>query len=109
MDETIVVCDDNIELDGILHTFNSCHPSIDFTLESERDQSIFFLDVCLMRSDGSLKRSVFRKQTWNGQLTNFYSWVHLSRKKNLIHSLCHRIHRICSTERIDEELAFLKP
>ncbi|CAH8670780.1 unnamed protein product [Schistosoma curassoni] len=109
MDDTFVVCDNNIDLDDILHTFNSCHPSIDFTLEREQDQSIPFLDVRLMRtSNGSLKRSIFRKQTWNGQLTNFYSWVPLSRKRNLIHSLCHRIHHICSTECINEELAFLK-
>ncbi|CAH8606449.1 unnamed protein product [Schistosoma rodhaini] len=109
IDDTFVVCDDNIDLDDILHSFNSCHPSIDFTLEREKDQSIPFLDVHLLRrSNGSLKRSIFRKQTWNGQLTNFYSWVPLNRKRNLIHSLCYRIHRICSTECINEELEFLK-
>ncbi|KAH9580669.1 Alpha-(1,6)-fucosyltransferase [Schistosoma haematobium] len=61
-----------------------------------------------MRSNGSLRRSIFRKQTWYGQLANFYSWVPLSRKRNLLHSLCYRIHQICSTECINEELAFLK-
>ncbi|CAH8866287.1 unnamed protein product [Trichobilharzia szidati] len=60
------------------------------------------------RADGTLRRSIHRKPTWNGQLTSFYSWVLISRKRNLIRSLATCVRRICSSDTMEEEPNFLK-
>ncbi|CAH8436738.1 unnamed protein product [Schistosoma rodhaini] len=109
MDDTFIICDDNMDHNEILNIFNNCHPSIQFTLETESNHEFHFLDVHLKRlPDGYLQRSMYRKPTWNGQYTNFHSWVPLSRKRNLIHSLSSRIKRICSSDTINEELLHLR-
>ncbi|CAH8855958.1 unnamed protein product, partial [Trichobilharzia szidati] len=109
MDDTFIICDDNTDIELITKEFNSCHHAIKFTSESENNSEFHFLDVFLKRrSDGSLQRSIYRKPTWNGQYTNFHSWVPLRRKRNLIHSLSSRIRRICSSDTIDGELERLR-
>ncbi|CAH8869519.1 unnamed protein product [Trichobilharzia szidati] len=96
-------------LNNILDVFNGCHPAIKFTLEMENESSMHFLDVNLSRrTDGTLKRSIYRKLSWNGQLTNFYSWVPIGRKRNLIRSLATRIRRICSPDTVEDELYILR-
>ncbi|CAH8586727.1 unnamed protein product [Schistosoma guineensis] len=60
------------------------------------------------KQDGTLKRSIYRKPMWNGQLSNFHSWVPISRKRNLIITLATRIRRICSPEVVEKELSLLK-
>lgn len=91
-----------------LHSFDACHTFKHFTLENKFGHSIAFLNKRLTRSDASLKRSVYKKQIWDGQLNNFDSWLPISIERNLIHPLCYRIHRISNTECIDEELSFLR-
>nr|CAH8863846.1 unnamed protein product [Trichobilharzia regenti] len=67
-----------------------------------------FLDVHLTRNaDNSLKRSIYKKPTWNGQFINFQSFVPLSRKRNLVYTLSSRIRKICSEE-VAEELRNLR-
>ena len=109
VDDTFVICDNKCDQNVVLQVFNSCHPSIKFTIEAETEETISFLDVRLTKKiDGTLNRSIHRKPTWNGQLTNFYSWVPISRKRNLIISLATRIRKICSPESIEEEIALLR-
>nr|CAH8824061.1 unnamed protein product [Trichobilharzia regenti]CAH8845810.1 unnamed protein product [Trichobilharzia regenti] len=110
VDDTFIIANNEENLENILDFFNSCHPAIQFTLEKESNATISFLDVQLARreQDGTLKRSIHRKPTWNGQLISFHSWVPIYTKRNLIRSLTHRIHNICSPETIEEELKTLK-
>ncbi|KAH9588555.1 hypothetical protein MS3_00005921 [Schistosoma haematobium] len=109
MDDTFIICEEDMDLNEILNIFNNCHPSIQFTLEAETNHEFHFLDIHLKRMpDGFLQRSIHRKPTWNGQYTNFHSWVPLSRERNLIHSLSSRIRRICSDDTIDGELFYLR-
>ncbi|CAH8564888.1 unnamed protein product [Schistosoma intercalatum] len=92
MDDTFIICEEDMDLNKVLKSFNNCHPSIQFTLEAEANNEFHFLDVRLKRMpDGFLKRSIYRKPNWNGQYTNFHGWVALSRKRKLIHSLSSRI------------------
>ncbi|BHF60198.1 hypothetical protein SprV_0100316100 [Sparganum proliferum] len=88
---------------------NRAHPSIKFTLEMESAGSLPLLDVLLnRRSDGSSRRSVYRKKTWSGQYTNFASFVPLQEKRNLVGCLAQRDRKICSTDSIEEELRKLQ-
>nr|CAH8867590.1 unnamed protein product [Trichobilharzia regenti] len=103
IDDTFIICDENCDLKNLLQIFNNAHPNIDFTLETESDEMFHFLDVHLTRNvNNSLKRSIYKKPTWNGQFINFQSFVPLSRKRNLIYTLSSRIRKICSEEMIEE-------
>nr|CAH8842106.1 unnamed protein product [Trichobilharzia regenti] len=109
VDDIFIICDNNNDPNLLLKTFNNCHPAIKFTLEMENESKIPFLDVELTRrADGSLRRSIHRKPTWNGQLTSFYSWVPIQQKRNLIKSLATRIRRICSPDVLETELDILR-
>ena len=108
VDDIFAILDRETDVDSLLLSFNCAHPSIRFTAEFEKDDSFNFLDVLLCRrSDGSLKRSVYRKPTWTGQYTHFRSFVPLRQKRNLIHTLTHRAHSICSPDAIDDELSHI--
>ncbi|CAH8631278.1 unnamed protein product [Schistosoma rodhaini] len=67
IDDTLIVCDENVDKQEMWNFFNNVHPAIKFTSEEEKDNSITFLDVLLSRRrDGSIKRYIFRKNTWTG-------------------------------------------
>ena len=108
VDDIFIILSDQTEVSSILELFNEAHPAIQFTSEFERDNTFNFLDVSLSRrSDGSLRRSVFRKPTWAGQYTHFQSFVPLRYKLNLIKTLTYRAKRICSQDTLDNELAHI--
>ena len=74
-----------------------------------KDNQIAVLDVLLTRQeDGSLTRSIHRKPTWSGQLTNFHSWTLKKYKRNLIRTLSNRIRKICSLNTVEFELDNLR-
>ncbi|CAH8629860.1 unnamed protein product [Schistosoma rodhaini] len=105
MDDTFILCKDNISQQDVLRQFNEVHPAIQFTSEEESDGRLAFLDVLLTkRSDGSLRRNMNRKSTWTGQYTHFLSFVPLQYKRNLIKTLSYRIRTICSADVVDNEL-----
>ena len=61
--------------------------------------------MLLARSPGgNFTRSVYRKPTWTGQYTHFRSFVPLRQKRNLIRTLTHRAHLICSEDTLEAEL-----
>nr|CAH8866898.1 unnamed protein product [Trichobilharzia regenti] len=75
----------------------------------ENESKIPFLDVELTRrADGSLRRSIHRKPTWNDQLTRFSSWVPIQQKRNLIKSLATSIRYICRPGVLGTELVILR-
>ena len=109
VDDIFCVCPIELDLDNTLSVFNNAHPNIKFTYENEHQDQINFLDVRLMkREDGSIQRSVHRKNTWNGQYIHFESFVPLKQKRNLIKCLTIRARRICTEDTIESELKTLE-
>lgn len=93
---------------NILDCFNQAHTSLSFTYELEQDSKLPFLDVLLTRTEhGWIQRRVYRKPTWVGQYTHFYSFVPIKVKRNLVHCLYDRAAKICSTNTLAEEIEFL--
>ena len=89
----------------LLKVFNIMHPSIKFTCELEQDNQLPFLDVyCQRRYDGTVYTSVYRKSTWTGLYTSYFSFVPRSYKAGLIRSLTCRAYRICSQDALESEL-----
>ena len=68
-----------------------------------------FLDVKITRSNNQLITSVFRKATFSGVFTNFKSFMPVTYKFGLVHTLLHRSFSICSSyEKFHEEIVLLK-
>ena len=64
VDDIFIIMDETLSITHLLDIFNQAHPSIQFTSEFEVNNSLPFLDVLLFkRPDGSLSRTVYRKQT----------------------------------------------
>ncbi|CAH8534685.1 unnamed protein product [Schistosoma bovis] len=45
MDDTFIICEEDMNLNEILNSLNNCHPSIQFTLEAEATNEFHFFDV----------------------------------------------------------------
>lgn len=109
VDDIFCVADNNMCIEELVAHFNSAHINMKFTLESECDDAMSFLDVHMSRRpDGSVQRSVHRKATWNGQYTHFASFVPLSQKRKLVRCLTERATKICSENTLQDELQFIR-
>ena len=64
VDDTFTILDrENID-DFLQHLVNNQQPSIRFTMETEKDNNLAFLDTAVLRQpDGRLITSVYRKST----------------------------------------------
>ena len=56
---------------------NSKHQKITFTVESEENNSLFFLDINIFCDGGKFQTLVYRKSTFRGVLTNFTNIVQI--------------------------------
>ena len=77
-----------------LDFINSRHPNIHFTIDKENDNCLSFLDVLIRRDPSGFNSEVFRKGTFTGLGTNFYSFTPLKYKLNTILTLTNRAYRI---------------
>ena len=79
---------------------NSCHPSINFTMDKEQDCKLSFLDVNIERTStetcSTFVTSVYRKPSFSGLGTSFYSFVPFMYKINAIFTLVHRAFQLSS-------------
>ncbi len=80
-----------------LSYLNSKHPNIQFTHELESNSCLPFLDVKVIRSNGSFSTTVHHKSTSTGLFTNFDSFIPMLYKKGLLFSLISRYFNICSS------------
>ena len=86
-----------IEIKRKLAEINKYHSSLEFTIETEQNQSIPFLDMKITRQNGKLYSTWFYKTTDTGLTMNFHAIAPLRYKKSVVSGLVHRIHRACST------------
>ena len=79
-----------------LNYINMKHPNIKFTMETEVSKCLSFLDVSINNNFG-FSTSVYRKSTFTGLLTNFFSYTADSYKIGLIKNLLFRAFHICDS------------
>ena len=56
---------------------NKKHKNTTFSIETEANGSLSFLDVKIFCENHKFRTSVFRKETFNGVYTNFISYISL--------------------------------
>ena len=76
---------------------NQQHLNMNFTTESEYDNSLPFLGVYVTRVQSSFITSVYRKPTFSGVYTHFTSYLPSVYKESLVSTLLYRAYRICSS------------
>lgn len=112
MDDTFVLLKPDSNIDDVPNILNGFHSSIQFTYELEKDGSIPFLDVKVIRSQVEQKTktgdyqstpafafdtTIHRKETFTGLMINWHSFVPHSYKKAGVVSMIQRALTICST------------
>ncbi|XP_036345468.1 uncharacterized protein LOC118754704 [Rhagoletis pomonella] len=81
----------------ILGTLNKYHNKLQFTMETEKNSKIPFLDVCIHRENQHLLLDWYSKPTSSGRLINYYSSQPTKYKINTAKNLIHKILTISHT------------
>ena len=108
VDDTIALFRSREAADRFLEYINELHPNIKFTVDYEHNNQLPFLDILIKRTDQGYTTNVFRKKTFTGQGTNYYSSCAMIFKLNSISTLLHRAFTICSNwQSFHNEILFL--
>ena len=109
IDDTFLIFKDVSHIQLFLNYLNAKHPNIRFTCEMENNSKLSFLDTELMKENGKLVTSTYRKPTFTGLGLNYLSYSPYLYKVNSIKTLINRAYNICSNYfTLDKELKFLK-
>ena len=109
VDDTFLIFRDSNHIPLFLNYLNEKHASIQFTSETENDNTISFLDIDINNTPDGFQTSVYRKPTFTGLSTKFSSFIPLQYKRNLISTLAFRAFNLCSNyEGLHQELMFIK-
>ena len=73
VDDTFLLFRDPAHANLFLNYLNSKHQNISFTCEIENNNSLPFLDVNICRNSNKFDTKVFRKSTFTGLGTSFFS------------------------------------
>ena len=109
VDDTFVVWPHGEELQNFLQYLNSLHPNIQFTMETEKDDKLVFLDVLVKKKlDGLLGHTMYRKPTHTDLYLHANSEHHPTQKQAVMSTLVHQAKIICDTGSLEEELQHLQ-
>ena len=81
-----------------LFNLNSVDPSITFTLESENNGQIAFLDTLVLRNHGKILIDVYRKATHTDRYLDYTSHHEKNHKLSTAATLLHRASNLPNTE-----------
>jgi len=109
LDDTFLLFDNENLAIQFFNYFNQKHKNISFTFEAEKENKISFLDVTVERCDNSFSTNVFRKNTFSGQGTNFFSNIFYKYKISSIYTLINRAFVISSSyKNFHSEIEYLQ-
>ena len=110
VDDTFVVWPHGrTALQDFLTHLNNQHPLIKFTMETEQNQTISFLDVQVTRkADGTLAHTVHRKPTHTDRYLHSSSFHHPRFKSAVQNTLVRRAFNTCDQHSLKQELHHIK-
>nr|XP_054772286.1 uncharacterized protein LOC129280268 [Lytechinus pictus] len=106
VDDTFVIWPHSTpDLHQFLNHLNHQHPSIKFTMETQRDDSIPFLDVRITKTpSGFPSHQVYRKPFHTDRYLNFRSHHHPSVHQSVARTLIRRAHQLSDKAHLQQEL-----
>eukprot|EP00057_Strongylocentrotus_purpuratus_P013327 XP_011667801.1 PREDICTED: uncharacterized protein LOC105439928 [Strongylocentrotus purpuratus] len=106
VDDTLVIWPHSRRyLDHFLVHINQHHPSIKFTMETEQNNSIPFLDVLITKSpSGKPAHQVYRKPTHSDRYLHYRSFHHPSVQQSVPNALIRRAHQLSDADHLDQEI-----
>jgi hypothetical protein len=109
VDDTFVIWPHGQEkLTEFLQHLIVLHNSIHFTMETEEEGHLPFLDIDVYRkTDGSLGHKFYRKPTHTNLYLHQNSHHHPANKQSFLASLIHRATDLCNQDSLTQELEFL--
>ena len=103
VDDTFTILDRE-NVDDFLQYLNNHQPSIRFTMETEKDNKLAFLDTAVLREpDGRLTTSVYRKPTHTDQYLAYDSHHPQSVKRGIVKCLYERAKRLVTKPSVISE------
>ena len=109
VDDTFLLFRNESQIPQFLSYMNQQHPNIKFTLETEENNQISFLDTTIVKEQSGFATSVYRKKTFTGLGSNFLSYTPMKFKTACLKTLIHRAYHLSSSYfNFDTELKFLK-
>ena len=74
VDDILLAFDPNhTNIQAIVHDFNAIHPKLQFTAETERDNTLNYLDISIHRTPTDIKTSIYRKPTFTDTIIPYTS------------------------------------
>ena len=107
VDDCLIVTHRDTDIEAVLCRMNNIHNKIQFTVESENNGSLPFLDAVIIRTENSVKFKVYRKPTNKDDLIHYHSAHDEKTKSGVIIGFYLRAFRICSPEYINEEIIYI--
>ena len=80
LDDTFLLFRDEQQTQLFFQYVNNMHNSVKFTFEGEANNTLSFLDVSVRRTADQFVTSVFRKQTFSGISTSYFSSIYFKHK-----------------------------
>lgn len=111
VDDTFVIWPHGLDkLEQFHNHLNRRNDSIKFTMETEKEHKLPFLDVMVIKDslNNTLTTSVYRKDTHTNRYLHYNSHHHPRIKTGIISCLKHRAKTICSDSLVQQELNHLK-
>ena len=100
VDDTFVIINSRERVEEVMNFLNTQHHNIKFTVETEANNSIPFLDTRVKRNKDS-GLTLYHKKTFTGTYLNWTSLTDWKYKVGLICCLLDRIWKICSDKKIE--------
>ena len=108
VDDTFSVVDSRERALQFLDCLNGLHKALKFTMDSEEEGQLPFLEVLVMKEAGKFATTIYRKPTFTGLYTRWDSYCATGQKIALLRSLTQRAKKICSPQHLGNEITKLK-
>ena len=86
LDDTFLLFDTADHTQQFFHYVNNANPNIKFTFEGKTNNALSFLYITVLRINNKFETSVFRKKTFTGLSTNYFSSILYKYKATSIHT-----------------------
>ena len=107
VDDVLLIAPRRLSIKQLQDKINEVEESIQFTLESEEDGKLPFLDTLLVKDGNLLKFKVYRKPTNKNDLLHYFSHHALQVKRGVVIGFFLRALRVCSPEFLEEECQYI--